>query len=70
MTVPEEFTASEPHYAGEWEYGVCHISTDGWPRYEVHAGRPAAELDFRTCGPNCSIVRRHPDGPWEVVPDE
>ena len=47
------------------EWGVRHISVDGWPLEEGHTSKEAAERDLGTCGWNCHLIsRRVAVTPW------
>ena len=47
------------------EWGVRHISVDGWPRDLAHTSKEAAERDLETCGWNCHLIsRRVAVTPW------
>ena len=47
------------------EWGVRHISVDGWPRDLAHTSKEAAERDLETCGWNCHLIsRRVAVSPW------
>ena len=47
------------------EWGVRHISVDGWPSDLAHASKEAAERDLGTCGWNCRLIsRRVAVTPW------
>lgn len=47
------------------EWGVRHISVDGWPRDLAHTSKEAAERDLGTCGWNCCLIsRRVAHTPW------
>ena len=47
------------------EWGVRHISVDGWPREEDHTSKEAADRDLGTCGWNCHLIsRRVAVTPW------
>lgn len=58
--------AEEP----EWEYGVEHVQVDGWVDRELHLNLAEAEEDYRTCGMNCTLMRRRKAGPWLPVKQE
>lgn len=47
------------------EWGVRHISVDGWPSDLAHTSKEAAERDLGTCGWNCHLIsRRVAVTPW------
>ena len=47
------------------EWGVRHISVDGWPSDLAHTSKEAAEWDLGTCGWNCHLIsRRVVRTPW------
>ena len=47
------------------EWGVQHISVDGWPSDLDHTSKEAAEWDLGTCGWNCHLIaRRVVRTPW------
>ena len=47
------------------EWGVRHISVDGWPGALAHTSKEAAERDLGTCGWNCHLIsRRVAVTPW------
>ena len=47
------------------EWGVRHISVDGWPSDLAHTSKEAAERDLGTCGWNCHLIsRRVAVSPW------
>ena len=47
------------------EWGVRHISVDGWPSDLDHTSKEAAEWDLGTCGWNCHLIsRRVVRTPW------
>ena len=47
------------------EWGVRHISVDGWPSDLAHTSKEAAERDLETCGWNCHLIsRRVAVTPW------
>ena len=47
------------------EWGVRHISVDGWPSDLAHTSKEAADRDLGTCGWNCHpISRRVAVTPW------
>jgi len=58
--------AEEP----EWEYGVEHAQVDGWVERELHLDRQEALDDYRTCGMNCTLMRRRKAGPWVPLKQE
>lgn len=51
----------------KWEYGVHHVYSDGWTNVRAHNSERSARNDLSTCGMNCTLVRRHKDGPWEPL---
>jgi hypothetical protein len=53
----------------EWEYGVEHVLVDGWVNRELHLSKSEAMDDYRTCGMNCTLMRRRKDGEWTPVHD-
>lgn len=47
------------------EWGVQHISVDGWPSDLAHTSKEDAERDLETCGWNCHLIsRRVARSPW------
>ena len=38
------------------EWGVRHISVDGWPSDLAHTSKEAAERDLATCGWHCHLI--------------
>ena len=47
------------------EWGVRHISVDGWPSDLAHTSKEAADRDLGTCGWNCHLIsRRVAVTPW------
>ena len=40
------------------EWGVRHISVDGWPSDLARTSKEAAERDLETCGWNCHLISR------------
>ena len=67
----EQFMAGAAAYAAlldaetTEEWGVRHISVDGWPSDLAHTSKEAAERDLGTCGWNCHLIsRRVAVTPW------
>ena len=71
----EQFMAGAAAYAAlldaetTEEWGVRHLSVDGWPRDLAHTSKEAAERDLGiwglTCGWNCRLIsRRVAVTPW------
>ena len=47
------------------EWGVRHISVDGWPSNLAHTSKESAERDLGTCGWSCHLIsRRVAVTPW------
>lgn len=47
------------------EWGVRHISVDGWPSDLAHTSKESAERDLGTCGWSCHLIsRRVAVTPW------
>jgi hypothetical protein len=52
----------------EWEWGIHHTVEDG--SFEGPFDRPVDAVDLNYIGhSDCNLARRHPAGPWELVPD-
>ena len=67
----EQFMAGAAAYAAlldaetTEEWGVRHISVDGWPSDLAHTSKEPAERDLGTCGWNCHLIsRRVAVTPW------
>ena len=67
----EQFMAGAAAYAAlldaetTEEWGVRHISVDGWPSNLAHTSKESAERDLGTCGWNCHLIsRRVAVTPW------
>ena len=67
----EQFMAGAAAYAAlldaetTEEWGVRHISVDGWPSNLAHTSKESAEWDLGTCGWNCHLIsRRVAVTPW------
>lgn len=48
----------------EWQYGVRHVDTYGFPVDRAHLSLERAQTDLDTCGMNCFIIRRRKIGDW------
>lgn len=48
----------------KYEYGVEHVTSDGWSDITVHRSRATAERDYATCGMFCAVVKRIPGSAW------